>query len=270
VLRKRIIFTLLYDDGNFVYSRNFRLQKVGSLDWLRKNYDFSKVAFYIDELVILDISRGRRDPDRFGDTLRTIAQECFVPIAAGGGIDSTDAALKLLRSGADKIVMNTVLSENRSIINLLVHEFGRQCIVGSIDFKKNDLGDYQIVTRNGTCIHAESAKTSLLDLPLDSVGEVYLNSIDRDGTGQGLDFGLIEQLPPKLDVPIILAGGVGNAAHLLEGLQDERLDAVATANLFNFVGDGLKVARQLVNEKQNLLAHWPSRQQAEITLKTTL
>ncbi len=76
------------------------------------------------------------------------------------------------------------------------------------------------------------------------VGEIYLNSIDRDGTGQGYDLKTLDLLPPGISKPIILAGGVGNAIHLAEGLADPRVDAVATANLFNFVGDGLKQARK--------------------------
>lgn len=75
------------------------------------------------------------------------------------------------------------------------------------------------------------------------VGELYLNSIDRDGTGQGYDMQVLDLLPTDMPKPVILAGGVGNAAHLAEGLADRRVDATATAHLFNFVGDGLKQAR---------------------------
>lgn len=79
-----------------------------------------------------------------------------------------------------------------------------------------------------------------------AVGEIYLNSIDRDGTGQGYDIHLLDHLPREMPKPVILAGGAGNSTHLAEGLADPRVDAVATAHLFNFVGDGLKRARQLL------------------------
>ena len=75
------------------------------------------------------------------------------------------------------------------------------------------------------------------------IGELYLNSIDRDGTGQGYDFNMLNLLSKKMNIPVILAGGAGNSTHLLEGLLDKRVDAVATAHLFNFIGDGLKKAR---------------------------
>jgi len=109
MLKKRIIFTLLYDNGNFVLSRNFRLQKVGNLDWLKKNYDFSKISFYIDELVVLDVSRKNRDLNLFCENLKILTKDSFVPVAAGGGINSYEHASKLLKSGADKLVLNSSL-----------------------------------------------------------------------------------------------------------------------------------------------------------------
>jgi len=107
MLKKRMIFTLLYNHGAFMLSRNFRLQKVGGLSWLKKNYDFSQVAFSIDELIVLDVSRGERDLAQFCEHLKGLADGCFVPIAAGGGVRSLADARMLLRSGADKVVVNT-------------------------------------------------------------------------------------------------------------------------------------------------------------------
>jgi cyclase len=88
------------------------------------------------------------------------------------------------------------------------------------------------------------------------IGEVYINSMDRDGTGQGLDLGLLDLLPQNVGKPVILAGGVGNADHLADGLNDERVDAVATANLFNFVGSGLRDARQSLISMGIVLPLW--------------
>jgi cyclase len=90
----------------------------------------------------------------------------------------------------------------------------------------------------------------------DSVGEVYLNSMDRDGTGQGFDLGILDLLPDRVPKPVILAGGAGNARHLADGLGDSRVDAVATANLFNFVGDGLREARQSLVANGIVLPMW--------------
>ena len=223
-------------------SRNFRLQKVGDLEWLQKNYNFSQIAFYIDELIILDVSRNKRDMGKFCDHVQALTEECFVPIAAGGGIRSLENAQKLLRSGADKIVINTLIFENPLIVDELVNEFGQQCVVGSIDVKKLD-SEYQIWTSNGTVKLNESTQEWLYKIASMPLGEIYLNSIDRDGTGQGYLYDLLELLPPSIPIPVILAGGAGKYHHLFDGLNDKRVDAVATAHLFNFLGDGLKLSR---------------------------
>jgi cyclase len=251
-----MIFTLLYDQGAFMLSRNFRLQKVGNLLWLKKNYDFSRVAFSIDELIVLDVSRGERDLNRFCDHLRSLTDGCFVPIAAGGGIRKLSDARQLLRSGADKVVVNTPLFDDGGLISDLAAEFGQQCIVASIDFKYLDETGYQIYVNNGQRRiegFYEEWIEKILELP---VGELYLNSIDRDGTGQGYDLQALEKLQPAIPKPVILAGGAGQFKHLAEGLKDDRSDAVATAHLFNFMGDGLTKARLELSSQGFRLGHW--------------
>lgn len=257
MLRKRILFTLLYDNGNFILSRNFRLQKVGDLNWLQKNYNFSHISFFIDELIVLDVTRGERNPDLFCKTLESLTKGCFVPIAAGGGIRSVEQARLLLRSGADKVVVNSPLFSNPYLIKELCREFGQQCVVGSLDFKRLQDDSYQILVESGTKPLMKMASDELQSLSDDMVGEWYLNSVDRDGTGQGYDFETLEQLPKNWSVPVILAGGAGNASHLAAGIADVRVDAVATANLFNFVGDGLKQARTSLLNSGVELASWP-------------
>ena len=244
MLKKRLIFTLLYSNGQFMLSRNFRLQKVGNLKWLQTNYDFSHISFYIDELIVLDVTRGKRDSKTFSETLKALTEGCFIPIAAGGKVRTIGDALELLRAGADKVVVNTPLYENNAFISELASEFGRQCIVASMDIKRASDGSYRAWSESGNrCL--EGSATHWVEAVTDSaVGEIYLNSIDRDGTGQGYDLKLLELLPPNMPKPVILAGGVGNATHLAEGLADPRVDAVTTAHLFNFVGDGLKQARR--------------------------
>jgi len=244
MLKKRIIFTLLYENGQFMLSRNFRLQKVGNLQWLQTNYNFSHISYSIDELIVLDVTRGEKKLENFCAALRKIAENCFVPIAAGGGVDSIEAARDLLRSGADKIVVNSVLYEENGFIRRLASEFGQQCVVASIDIKSSLDEGYQVWSKSGIKCHEDKAAIWLEKIAEEQIGELYLNSIDRDGTGQGYDFGLLDLLPVNMAKPVILAGGVGNANHLAEGLADPRVDAVATAHLFNFVGDGLKKARQ--------------------------
>jgi imidazole glycerol-phosphate synthase subunit HisF len=246
MLKKRVIFTLLYHDGEFMLSRNFRLQKVGSLKWLQSNYNFSHISCSIDELVVLNVSRGQKKSEDFCAALKEISEGCFIPIAAGGGVRTIELARNLLRSGADKVVVNSALYEKKGFIQDLSSEFGQQCLVASMDVKYSSEGDFRVWSDCGRVCQPDSAAHWIEYVSEAAVGEIYLNSIDKDGTGQGYDFRLLDLLPSNLSKPIILAGGVGNASHLYSGLLEPRVDAVATAHLFNFVGDGLKQARQSI------------------------
>lgn len=256
MLKQRLIFTLLYNQGQFVLSRNFRLQQVGDINWLQKNYDFSKISFSIDELVVLDVSRKERDPEKFSNVLALLSQGCFVPIAAGGGVACVEDARRLLRAGADKVVMNSALYERTSVVESVAREFGQQCVVAAVDAKRSTDSGWRVFSQSGSKVMPGPARhwlAQVLGLP---IGELYLNSMDRDGTGQGLDTELLAELPPNVAKPVILAGGAGNASHLTRGLEQEQVDAVATAHLFNFVGDGLSKARQAIMDAGITLAHW--------------
>lgn len=257
MLRKRIIFTLLYSDGFFVLSRNFRLQKVGDLNWLEENYSFSNVSQYIDELIILDVSRGEKNNKQFSNIVRHISDSCFVPVAAGGGIDSLEKARGLMEAGADKIVLNSNLFD-KDLVNKLAETFGKQSIIGSIDVASFSCNNLIIATHNGSIektLPVNSLCKILNDTPL---GEVYINSMTNDGTGCGLDIDLLETFGNSLNIPIILTGGIGNKIHVQEGLTHMRIDAVATAHLFNFIGNGLSLTRQYSIDTGISLPTWPS------------
>jgi len=258
MLKKRLVFTLLYQHGYFMLSRNFRLQKVGNLKWLQSNYDFSRISFSIDELVVLDVSRGQRKLDDFCHALKELSQGCFVPVAAGGGVNSVDAARKLLRSGADKVVINSSIYNDIDFVSQLASEFGQQCVVASMDVKSSLDGIYRVWSDCGSVCRPGTAAHWINQLSEAPIGELYLNSMERDGTGQGYDLRLLDLLPRTMTKPVILAGGVGNASHLATGLADRRVDAVATAHLFNFVGDGLKQAREALISSGINLPVWGS------------
>jgi imidazole glycerol-phosphate synthase subunit HisF len=267
MLKKRIIFTLLYDNGTFVLSRNFRLQKVGNLRWLKENYDFSRVAFSIDELIILDVSRGVRDEKKFCEHVRSLSEESFIPVAAGGGIRNVEQAQKLLYSGAEKIVVNSLLAKDKDTITKIASKFGQQCLVASVDAKKTE-GEFRCFVESGSNMLNASLSEYLEDIMTLPIGELYLNSMDRDGTGQGYDYDLLNSLPIPMNIPIILAGGAGKDTHLFEGLNDFRVDAVGTAHLFNFLGDGLINARNALYKTGMSLAKWDI--QTAINLKDCL
>ena len=256
MLKKRIIFTLLYDNGNFVLSSNFRLQKVGDLHWLKENYNFAHIAFYIDELIVLNVTRNNRSIDQFSSMLKELSNECLVPIAAGGGIGSVSDGRKLLQSGADKLVLNTAIFKNLNLIKELNQEYGKQCIVGSVDIKTHG-GTIEFFINNGGDKIETPASDPFTLVNLEYLGELFLNSIDRDGTGQGYDFQLLDFLPTSTKIPIIMSGGVGNYRHLIEGINHPLVDAASTAHLFNFIGDGLHKARESLLSSGMNLASWP-------------
>ena len=255
MLKKRVIFTLLYDNGSFMLSRNFRLQKVGDLQWLKKNYNFSKLAFSIDELVLLDVTRTKRDHKKFINHVRALSEECFIPIAAGGGVRDVELAHRLVNNGADKIVINSLVGQSIETIRNIVAELGSQCVLASVDAKKVK-NDYVVYTKNGTLQQNFSLREWLDKLAEVPVGEVYLNSIDRDGTGQGYQKELIEYIPDDFQLPIILSGGAGKYQHFIEGLENKKVDAVATAHLFNFIGNSLEVSRIALLKEGFNLAKW--------------
>lgn len=255
MLRKRIIFTLIYCDGFFMQSRNFRMQKVGNINWLEKNYKFQNIAFSLDELVVLNATRNNKTITEFAKTIEKLVNDVFIPIAAGGGIRSMEDAELLFNSGADKIVLNTVLYENPELVELLIKRYGSQSIIASIDYKKNDENFY-VYTNDGSIKIDLDLEQYLHYLEKLEVGEIYLNSIEKDGTGFGYDFETVEKFESKIKTPLIIAGGAGNESHFMEGLKYKNVSAVATANLFNFIGDGLPKARKKLIESGENLANW--------------
>jgi len=256
--KKRIIFVLLYDQGHFSLSRNFTLQRVGDLEWLNKNYNFENVSRFIDELVVLNVTReSDLDWNLFVQTVRAIAEQTFVPIAVGGFNQDVRLAHNLLRSGADRLVVNSALFENIEFVTHLVAEYGRQSIVGSIDVQIVGNEWNSVLTRKGSRTLGVHDSKIFDSFPSELVGEILLRSIRRDGTGQGLDFEMVGLRPESLSsLPLILSGGIGKAEHMVEGLQLPTVSGVATANLFNFVGSGLSDARSTVIESGIDLATW--------------
>jgi cyclase len=116
-------------------SRNFRLQKVGDLNWLEKNYKFQSIAFSLDELIVLNASRNNKNIHQFSSMISKLVSNVFIPIASGGGIKRMEDAELLFSSGADKLVLNSALIESPLLVKDLVNQYGSQSIVASIDYR---------------------------------------------------------------------------------------------------------------------------------------
>jgi len=251
---KRIIFTLLYSNNNFYLSRNFNLQKVGDINWLRKNYDFQKLLFSVDELIILNVDRNKKDTQKLSTCIKEISKECFIPVTAGGGIATIEQANTIFRSGADKILFNSSLLKNKKLIKEIAYIYGEQSIIASVDIKK-EKSKYFVFLNNGQLNMKINLNDYLKLIEKLPIGEILVNSIDRDGTGFGLDLNLIKHFK-KLSKPIILSGGLGKKEHFFESLKSPYIDGVSTANLLNFLGTALYDVRKFLYKKSLNLAKW--------------
>jgi len=267
---QRLIFVLFYEDGYFIQSRNFRRQRVGDIDWLKSTYGFANIANAVDELIILDLSQNssRASRNRFLFDAATIGERFFAPIAVGGGINSLDDALAALRIGAEKIVINSALSIHPEMVKEISDSLGSQAIIGSVDFRLIH-NQYTAYISNGSDALDIPITEYLVDILHLGVGELLINSIDRDGTGMGLDLGILDKLPEGCVAPVVLMGGAGTAEHLSEGLANPKVDGVATGNLFNFVGDGLPTARARLILGGRRLADFRTEASGAIELEPT-
>lgn len=251
---KRIIFTLLFEDGYFIQSRNFRRQKVGDLNWLFKNYEFNKISYGLDEVQIIDVST-KKNFSNFCKIVNEISKRLFLPVAAGGGIKSINDVSKLLDSGADKIILNKLYFENPYECEKISQTFGKQSVIACIDYKLV-LNKLQVLFRNS--LHKKiELKQWISYLIKKGCGEIILQSIDKDGTGMGPDKKILNFIEKnKYTPPIIVMGGVGKTEHLQKVLEMKNIDAVSTANLFNFIGNAFVDSRNEMIKKNIKITKW--------------
>ena len=203
----------------------------------------------VDELVLLDIdaSREGREPDY--ELVAEIAGECFMPIAYGGGIKTLDQVRKLIRCGVEKIVINSAATESTEVIRAAADLFGSQAVVGAIDVKKTLLGGYKAFSKSGTVEVKIKLEDYVGNLLAAGVGEIFLNSIDRDGMMMGYDLQLIRHVANMVNVPVVACGGAGTVQHLKEAVKEGGATAVAAGSMFVFHG---KLRGVLINYPQDL------------------
>jgi cyclase len=233
-------------------SRNFRLQRIGDFQWLENFYKLQETSFAIDELVIVDASRNKKNITQYSQIVTSIAERVFIPVAVGGGINSIKDADTLFHSGADKLVINSALWNNSKIVTDIIEVYGSQSVIASVDYMIKD-NESVVFINNGTTELPLRLMDYLKHVEELGVGEILLNSIDLDGTGFGYDIETLNAASSALNAPLISIGGAGNVNHFKEALSIDKVRSVATANLLNFIGDGLKSARDgLINDSYNL------------------
>lgn len=254
---KRIIFCLYYQDNHFYLSRNFRLQRVGDLNWLIKNFGFGVTANYIDELVVILVKKNPSENDflNFLDTLENLRKKIFIPIIIGGNIRNMSTVKRYFKFGADKILINTIAYEDNKLIEEISNYYGSQSLSIMIDYKKID-NKILLYSNYGTKLENIDFDKHIKNLNELNCGEIILNSIDNDGNGAGLDTSIIKKLPKNIKKPLLLMGGAGKPDHIYTGLKNKKIFGVVTANLFNFLGSGLKNSRDFCISKKIDLAYF--------------
>lgn len=231
--RKRIIPCLLLDGRRLVKTEQFKNPKyVG--DPINAVRIFNDK--FVDEIIFLDISASRESRGPDFDHIREICHECFIPFCYGGGIRNVDDAKRLFEIGVEKVSLNSALLKDMSLVSQLADRFGSQSIVAAMDVKRNWLGGYSVMSDNG------SAKTDLdpfayaADLERQGVGEILVNSVDRDGTMKGYDLDLFKRLAGQVSIPVIGCGGAGELSHIANIIEDTAASAAAAGSLFVFKG----------------------------------
>ena len=231
MLKVRVIPTLLWRDIGLVKGVGFdSWRQVGSVMPAVKVYNTRDV----DELILLDISATAegRGPDI--DSIAELASECFVPLTVGGGVRDVETVRKLLRAGADKVVINSAAYEDMTLIEEAALRFGTQCVVACIDARRSAAGGYECMARSATVPTSRRPDEWATELERRGAGEIMIQSVERDGTLEGYDLELTHSISRAVSIPVIASGGAGRYSHMRDALMDGGASAVAAAAMFHF------------------------------------
>lgn len=229
-LARRVIPCLDVDKGRVVKGVKF-------VDLVDAGDPVQLAGFYsdegADELVFLDITASHEGRETIFDLARRTAEQVFIPLTVGGGVRGIEDVRRLLRSGADKVAVNTSAVERPELITEGAEEFGVQCMVVAIDARRST-GGWEVYTHGGRRpVGIDAAEWAARAEKL-GAGEILLTSMDRDGTKDGYDLELIRAVGEVVSVPVIASGGAGTLEHFSEAILDGRADAVLAASLFHF------------------------------------
>jgi len=231
MLKTRIIPTLLYSSYGLVKGVSFdNWRHIGSPMQAIKVYNLRQV----DELIFLDIMATCEGRSPEFDLIDDLADECFMPLAVGGGVRSIDDARHLLSVGADKIAVNSAAVCNPNLIREIASKFGSQCVVVSLDVRKASGGRYEIFIHSGTKATGMDPIEFVKKAEKLGAGEILLTSIECDGTMRGYDIDLIKAVSSVVSIPVIASGGAGSYDHMASAIIDGAASAVAAASIFHF------------------------------------
>ncbi len=244
MLKKRLIAVILVKDGLVVQSEQFKHTHVIHYDAYHAVEAFNRWS--VDEIVVLNVSNDKQSQKDFLRVVGHISRTCFIPMAAGGYVDSVDYGSELISNGADKLVINTAWHTDRAVPVGLAEKFGSQCIVASIDVKTT--GEKTVfVNRGMQNIQKKAVEWAQYCEGL-GAGEIILNNIDHDGMRKGYDLSVMREVSNRVSIPVIAFGGVSNWGHFLEGF-DYGVDAVAAANIFHYKELATKQAKKFLSRR---------------------
>lgn len=192
-----------------------------------------------DELIYMDIVASLYGRNHLGDIIKAAAKDIFIPMTVGGGIRSVEDAREILRSGADKVAINTAAVADPTIISNLARQFGSQCVVLSIEAKKIGSEHWEVYTDNGRERTGLDVVTWAKQCTSQGAGEILLTSVDREGTRRGFDVDLVKAVSNSVSVPVIASGGMGSPNDLLAVVNEGGADAVAMADILHYQRAGI-------------------------------
>jgi cyclase len=231
MLAKRIIPCLDIAEGRVVKGVNFvNLRDAGDPVEVARRYDEQGA----DELAFLDIRASVETRGLLYDMIGKVADQVFIPLTVGGGVNSVDDIRALLNAGADKVSINTAGVGNPALFDQAAARFGSQCIVAAIDAKQCAMDAWQVYIHGGRTPTGIDAVAWAADVVARGAGEILLTSMDRDGARSGFDLELTRAVVDAVDVPVIASGGVGRLADLVDGIVVGGADAVLAASIFHY------------------------------------
>jgi len=245
MLTKRIIPCLDIKDGRTVKGINFvNLTDAGDPVELAKLYAEQGA----DELVFLDITATVEKRKTLVELVKNIARYVNIPFTVGGGISTIEDVALLLKSGADKISINSSAVKNPELINDLAKEFGSQCVVVAIDTKEIDGQDIVHTHGGRTPTHLETFAWAR-EAQERGAGEILLTSMNHDGTKNGFAKRLTGKLTHSLSIPVIASGGAGTMEHFAEIFKDDDADAALAASIFHYREIGIPALKRFLRQK---------------------
>jgi cyclase len=189
-------------------------------------------ANFADELIFLNIDSENCSISNLAKIISTVSEEIFMPLTVGGGVKTDDDFRILLQNGADKISINTIAIEEPSFITEVSKKYGSQCVVVSIDYKKDSDGNFWVYSRCGNFKTNLNPVEWAIEVERLGAGEILLSCIDQDGMRNGIELSVPKAIAPNLSIPIIVGSGCGLASHFSEAFLEANVDAVCAGTFF--------------------------------------